>query len=33
MKLVGTLSQAEADDMHRIIDNADFSKVNPEDWK
>ena len=33
MALVGKIPPESADEMQRFIADADFSKVNPEDWK
>ena len=33
MKFAGRISSGEADRLRSFVDNADFSKVSPEDWK
>lgn len=33
MRFAGRLSASDASEMRRFVENADFSKVNPEDWK
>ena len=33
MRFAGRLSAKDATEMRRFVENADFSKVNPEDWK
>ena len=33
MRFAGRLSSKEATEMKRFVEEADFSKVNPEDWK
>ena len=33
MRFAGRLSAKDATEMRRFVEDADFSKVNPEDWK
>ena len=33
MRFAGTLSSRDAKNLKSFVDNADFSKVDPEDWK
>lgn len=33
MRFAGRLSSRDAADMKRFVEDADFSKIDPEDWK